>query len=327
MRIGFNPHKDEILTQSKYNHQVIIPVYIPNFDGYFAQSFDILKWCLSSIFTTSHANTFITIVNNGSCQEVAVFLTDLFQKNQIHELIHTTNIGKINAISKAISGHNFDFVTVSDSDVLFLNDWQSQTYTVFSNFKKAGIVGLVPSIDLDFHFTSNLLFDYFFSSKITFSDIQNKKALQRFYTSIGRNATFLDNKTLKNLQIHDTNGSAGIGSAHFVATYRGFLFDKMANFSPYKMGALSETYLDEIAFGKGFWRLTTLDNFAYHLGNVAEDWMLSELDSLTLNNQMPISLCLPKTVSFFQKLKSNLIFERILTSSFSKKWFQSKINI
>jgi len=38
MRIGFNPHKDKIQEVSEYVHQVIIPVYIPNQEGYFKDS-------------------------------------------------------------------------------------------------------------------------------------------------------------------------------------------------------------------------------------------------------------------------------------------------
>ena len=67
MRVGFNPHKDQEESISEYFHQVIVPVYIPNFEGYFKDSFIIFKLCLQSIFDTTHNKTFITIVNNGSC--------------------------------------------------------------------------------------------------------------------------------------------------------------------------------------------------------------------------------------------------------------------
>ena len=62
MRIGFNPHKDKIQVASDYFHQVIIPVYIPNQEGYFKDSFSILKLCLNSLFKTSHIQTYFTVV-------------------------------------------------------------------------------------------------------------------------------------------------------------------------------------------------------------------------------------------------------------------------
>ena len=43
MRIGFNPNKDKPKSTSHYFHQVIIPVYIPNQEGCFKDSFAILN--------------------------------------------------------------------------------------------------------------------------------------------------------------------------------------------------------------------------------------------------------------------------------------------
>ena len=119
MRIGYNPHKDKPQDKSEYTHQVIIPVYIPNFDGYFKDSFEIVQQCLNSLFFTSHNKTFFTVVNNGSCKEIADYLNQLFEQQKIHEVIHTENIGKLNSVMKGLVGNNIRLVTISDSDVLF----------------------------------------------------------------------------------------------------------------------------------------------------------------------------------------------------------------
>jgi hypothetical protein len=55
MRQGHNPHKDLIIEESFYNHQVVLPVYIPNQEGYFKDSFKILKLCIESVFKTDSA--------------------------------------------------------------------------------------------------------------------------------------------------------------------------------------------------------------------------------------------------------------------------------
>ena len=107
MRIGFNPNKDKILTASEYFHQVIVPVYIPNQEGYFKDSLQVLKYCLESLFKTSHNKTYFTVVNNGSCAEVKNYLDSLYQEEKLQELIHTTGIGKLNAILKGLTGHQF----------------------------------------------------------------------------------------------------------------------------------------------------------------------------------------------------------------------------
>ncbi len=66
MRIGLNPNKDTVIKPSNYIHQVIIPVFIPNEEGYFKDSLKIFKLCIESLLSTIHNKTFITIVNNGS---------------------------------------------------------------------------------------------------------------------------------------------------------------------------------------------------------------------------------------------------------------------
>jgi hypothetical protein len=125
MRIGFNPNKDKIQESSEFFHQVIVPVYIPNQEGYFKDSFAILRYSLQSLFKTCHTKTYFTIVNNGSCDSVVDYLNALHHENKIQELIHTTNIGKLNAILKGITGQQFPIITITDADVLFLNDWQN----------------------------------------------------------------------------------------------------------------------------------------------------------------------------------------------------------
>jgi len=123
MRIGFNPQKDKTLPQPVFIHQIVIPVYIPNFEGYFKDSLKILKLCLESVWATTHSKTFITIVNSRSCNEIKTQLDQLFINNQIHEIIHTENIGKIQAVLKGIAGNNIIIVTIADADVLFLKHW------------------------------------------------------------------------------------------------------------------------------------------------------------------------------------------------------------
>ena len=53
MRVGYNPNKDKILTKNKEQHQLIVPVHIPNNEGYFKDSLNVLKLSISSILKTS----------------------------------------------------------------------------------------------------------------------------------------------------------------------------------------------------------------------------------------------------------------------------------
>ena len=274
MRIGFNPHKDKIQEASDYWHQVIIPVYIPNQQGYFKDSFAILKLCLESLWTTVHEKTFITIVNNGSEKIVADYLDLLLKENKIQELIHTENIGKLNAILKGLAGNAIELVTISDSDVLFLSNWQKETVKVFKEVSKAGVVGIVPQFKTYESNCGNVLFDSLFNSKLQFVPVKNKEALIRFYDSLGWDRNYNPDYLAYNLALEiNPELSVLIGSGHFVATYKKDVFETIISYNNYKMGGNSEGYLDTVPLEKDYWRVTTQDNYAYHMGNVLEDWM------------------------------------------------------
>ncbi|MET3028162.1 glycosyltransferase family 2 protein [Flavobacterium sp. UW10123] len=285
MRLGFNPNKDKGILNSDYYHQIIIPVYIPNKNDYFKDSLIILKLCLESLFRTVHKKTFITIVNNGSCEEVTNFLQELYLQKKIHEVLETTNIGKLNAILKGIVGHNFPLVTITDSDVLFLAGWQKASYSIFENFPKAGAVCPTPSSRSLRTYTSNIYWDNFFSKKLTFSKVKNPLALKSFAISVG-NLDFYNKSHLDNyFTLSNKNEKAVIGAGHFVGTYRGEIFNSLEiKYSNYKLGGKSENdILDLPVVKKGFWRLSTEDNYAYHMGNVLEDWMNDEISKIGKN--------------------------------------------
>ncbi len=121
MRNQYNHKKEKKINKSDCFHQFVLPVYITNQEGYFKDSIRILKLCIESLLKTVHSKTYITIVNNGSCKEVEDYLNNLYQGGKIHEVIHTENIGYINAMLKGIAGQNFPIFTNADADVLFLN--------------------------------------------------------------------------------------------------------------------------------------------------------------------------------------------------------------
>ena len=330
MRIGNNPHKDIKSKKTAYIHQVIIPVYIPNEEDYFKDGLKILNYCLQSLFKTVHSKTFITVVNNGSCLQVTEYLNTLFAENKIQELIHTDNIGKLNAILKGLAGNNIELVTIADADVLFLNNWQNETLKVFNSFPKAGVVGLVPQFKLFESNCGTILFDNLFSKKMHFSEVNNPKALIQFYESIGWDKNYNKNYLKQQLTISNSNCTAIVGSGHFVATYKKELFDEIVTYIGYKMGANSESYLDKSPLHKGLWRLTTNNNFAYHMGNVFEPWIKDELKKLN-NKPNSISLLINKNphkkISNLHYFVKNRLFAKLFSNKSFRKLFYSIKNL
>ena len=49
------------------------------------------------------------------------------------------------------------------------------------------------------------------------------------------------------------------------------------------MGKALSRILDDKSVKKGLWRLSTVSNYAYHMGNVEEEWMADEVNVLEFN--------------------------------------------
>lgn len=322
MRVGYNPHKDKIQEDTDYFHQVIIPVYIPNHEGYFKDSFTILKLCLGSLFSTIHEKTFVSIVNNGSDKIVSDYLDLLFKENKIQELIHTENIGKLNAILKGVVGNEIPLVTISDSDVLFLPNWQKETVTIFKSVPKAGVVGIVPQFKTYESNCGNVLFDTIFNSKLRFIPVKNKNGLIRFYESLGWDKNY-NQDYLEYVLALQVNAELNvvIGSGHFVATYKKDIFEKVVTYIGYKMGGDSEKYLDFLPLEKDYWRLTTHDNYAYHMGNTLEDWMTEIQNKKQENSVIKYSFHKRKKINKVFYFIKNRIFVKFISVKIMVKFF------
>lgn len=326
MRIGNNPRKNDKQEATDYLHQVIIPVYIPNNEGYFSDCFKILQICLDSLFKTVHSKTFITIVNNGSCEEVVNYLNGVYKNGFIKELIHTTNIGKNNAVLKGLKGHYFMYVTIADADVLFLNGWQNETMKVFNTFPKAGVVGIVPQLKSFSYLCANVLFDNFFSNKLKFTKVINPEGIKHFYKSIGWDNDYNKEYLRYQLTISDSsNCKAVIGSGHFVATYKNEVLEQnlKIKIDEYISSKFDRLLFDVPVTKKGGWRLTTENNYAYHMGNVYEEWMQKVLDDLEDESKRMIplysgSILKSNKIMYFIK---NKLFNKLLKNNFFLRHF------
>ncbi|MEM0541974.1 glycosyltransferase family A protein [Flavobacterium sp. j3] len=323
MRIGSNPNKEINQQESFFIHQIIIPVYIPHEDDYFKDSFKILKLCLNSLFNTIHSKTFITIVNNGSCDTVLTYLDQLFAEKKINELIHTDNIGKINAVFKGLSGNNIQLVTIADADVLFLASWQSETMKIFREIPKAGVVGIVPQIRMYTYKGGNAIFDNFFSKRLKFIPVKNKEAMLHFYESIGWGKLNKDYLEL-GLGLEYKKVKCFIGSGHFVATYKKDIFEELITFIGGKKAAgIGEEYIDDKALQKDYWRLTTQDNYAYHMGNIYEEWMEMSSKSIVPSNVEQLKFAKREKISDTTYFFKNKLIKKMISIKWTKRLFLS----
>ena len=283
MRKGENITRNTLLELKACSHRVIIPLYIPHENDYYKDAFKNFKLCLLSVRKTAISPIKISVVSNGSCDTVNSNLQALQQENHIDELIiEKEAIGKINSILKALRTAQERLITITDGDVLFVNNWEKEVLAIFKSFPKAGVVCPVPVFRTHFRLTSNIWLRYLFSNRLKFLPVKNPEAMTRFANSIGwpwLNDEWKD--AIGTLKAKDGT-IAVLGSSHFVATYKREAFTYLPkNNTIYKLGGDSNfQYTDGPVLKMNGYRLTTYDNFAYHLGNTYEHWMQAMFDEL-----------------------------------------------
>jgi hypothetical protein len=277
MRLGSNPQKQERKITLMTNHRVVIVVYLPNEEGFYKDSFEVFKICLDSLVSTINSKGAITVVNNGSHKKVGDFLNLYLEEKKIDTLLsHNSNIGKIDALIGAARGARENYITLTDADILFVKGWQEKTEEVFLNFPNVGSVSPIPVRSGLYYGTSSVL-KYIMLGKIkfNFSAIpENFLNYNRYLESINWD---IETSSDEKWSIVESKGiKAVIGSGHQVLTIdRDILFKTVpTNPSLTLVGGKSEyAYVDEPIDKAGKLRLSTYNNFAFHMGNKLENWM------------------------------------------------------
>lgn len=278
MRLGSNPQKKERKIILATHHRIVIVVYIPNEEGFYKDSFDVFKTCLDSLILTINSYAAITVVNNGSHKKIIDFLNLYLEEKKIDTLIsHNINIGKIDALIGAARGSREKYITLTDADILFVSGWQEKVEEIFAGFSNVGSVSPIP-VRRGLYFGTSSVLKQILLKKIKFKSIaipENFNAYNRYLESINWDLELReDNKWT----VVENNGcKAIIGSGHQVITIdRDVLFENTpTNPSLTLVGGSSENdYIDFPIDKSNKLRLATYHNYAYHMGNRLEDWML-----------------------------------------------------
>lgn len=305
-----NPQKEERKITMTTHHRIVLVVYIPDEQGFYEKSLAVFKTCLDSIISTINSKAAITVVNNGSFEKVSTLLDIYLKEKKIDVLVsHNTNIGKIDAQIGAARASREQYITLTDADILFVNGWQEKVEEVFASFKNVGSVSPIPVRTGVFAGTSSVLKQILLKKiKFYYSAIpENFTNYNRFLESINWD---LDTNENNKWPVVESNGcKAIVGSAHQVLTIdRDILFaTSPSNPSLTLVGGNSEhNYVDVPIDKSGKLRLSTFNNFAYHMGNNLEDWMLT-VNENNLKKENFKSVVLTSTLStdlFNSKLKN-----------------------
>jgi hypothetical protein len=336
MRIGINPEKENKEIKDKIYHRVVVPVYIPDFEGYFAGAFEVFKLCLESLLLTVHSQTRITIYNNNCHKDVKTYIDKKYYESEyIDQVFHSKkNVGKINAILASVKGNLEKLITVSDADVFFKNGWQFGVEKLFVNFPEAGMISPVPSSKSMLSYTSNNWFYSLFKGNLSFEKVLDPKAMHRFDLSLGNKQRLYKPIHLKKYLVltnKKNNSQAVMGCGHFVATVHRVVFDKGSSEPAFfKISNGVESKFIDIPNEKlGFLRLATKENLAFHMGNFTEPWMFEEFRTLKkeisngIDSSNLVSKSFNKKATFIGKLYRRMlkikVFRNLLFRRFGIK--------
>src|SRR5688572_16648776 len=140
MREGLNPFKNSSIESFK-QHRVLIPVYIPNKEGYFKDAIEILRLCIESLHRTTVGRASVTVISNGSMLEVVELLQSYLSRGYIQQLVlNGRNWGKIDAVLSTARGRFENLMTIADADVLFRPGWIEAVEEAFRVFPECGFV-------------------------------------------------------------------------------------------------------------------------------------------------------------------------------------------
>jgi glycosyltransferase involved in cell wall biosynthesis len=285
MRIGVNPEKYKQQLNRRFLHRIIVPVYIPdNQEDYHSESHRILEKCLASILATISDQTAVTVVNNGSSEKVSRVINKY--AGQIDKVVnYNQNKGKVYSFTNEARSCFEPYISLIDADVYVFPTWENEVFKVFKSFSKCGVVAPLPCQGLAFNHNCSVFFDNYLQGKIKYAKVVSDEDCDLYLQGLGNIALHKRNKHNFNWRQKqyalDGKIKAIIGAGHFIATYRSDLFKGLHNF-PEKVfeNGYEDQFIDQLADIKGYYRLSTVETHAYHMGNKIDDY----IESLSIIN-------------------------------------------
>lgn len=145
MRKGQNPAK--FIGKVALPERITVAVlnYIPFQSGFFAQTFDVLKTNLGSIWDNTDLPYDLLVFDNGSAPEVVDYLRQAQRDGDIQYLILSEkNMGKGGAWNIMLAAAPGEIVAYTDNDAFFYPGWLSKSVQILEHFPNVGMVTSRP---------------------------------------------------------------------------------------------------------------------------------------------------------------------------------------
>jgi glycosyltransferase involved in cell wall biosynthesis len=295
MRIGQNPAKKVESVPQPKKVTVAIVSFIPTLGGYYAQSLDILKVCLNSIWKNTKIPFDLMVFDNASCKEVRVYLDDVHRIGKIQYLVLSEkNIGKAGAWNFIFGAAPGQYIAYADSDVYHYPGWLEPQIKILETIQDTGMVTGMPMWTPE----------EFSTATVTWAEKHPDVTLERGkflsweeYWQHSRSLGAEEDKarahfdSTENLVIKYLGRRYYIGAAHFQFVAPKKVLERLLPI-PSKRPMGQVRLLDIALNNQGFLRLCTPDLWVRHLGNALdyEDVEISTSQSRKVPRKSRINL-------------------------------------
>lgn len=244
-------------------------VHLPNFEGYHEQRFEVVKTSLTTMRENTGLDCQILIWDNGSCQEFRDWLLNEYKPDYV---VLSNNVGLSNARAGLIRMLPPDVILgVADDDMYYYPDWFKAQVELMKYFPNVGQVSGYP-VRTQMRWGNRRTLEW--ARKVAVVEEGNfiPAEWDRDYcTSIGRDYEWHKKYTEKDMDYRITyRGVQAYAFAHhcqFICKVK-----LLANLMRFTTEAMSDDKpFDWAVDNTGMLRLTTINRYTRHIGNVLDD--------------------------------------------------------
>ena len=288
MRIGVSPTRAKRTDYRPAQVTVAVLVHIPEQAGYFTHRFDVLKLCLTSIVHHTDGPYDLMVFDNGSCAEIVNYLRGLRDQGVIRYLILSAqNIGKMGAFQILFRAAPGNIIAYCDDDIFFYPGWLPAHLRILETFPNVGMVS---------GWAIRHNFSYGIQSCLELAETDPDVRLERtqripdeweidFAISTGRDPEghLATTAEMQDIVLHYNGVSAFATANHFqFVSPKSVIVGALPGHWGGWLVAKDEAELDEAVDAAGYLRLSTIDRYVRHIGNVISLDIEAEADRMGL---------------------------------------------
>jgi len=270
MRIGQNPAKSAREVARPEKVTVAVLNYIPMLSGFYAETLDVLKVCLNSLYENTVTPHDLLVFDNGSCREVQQYLLEEHLAGRIQFLILSEkNLGKGGAWDMIFTAAPGEVIAYTDSDALFSQGWLEASLEILNTFPNVGMVTSRPFRTRPALYTGTLEWA---KNEPEASLVEGQllpwETFLEFDLSLGGEESEIRQRydNTSDFRITYRGVTAQVGASHWQFVARK---DVLLKFVPFQMDRPMGQVLrlDEAMNAAGYLRLMTVEPYAINMSN------------------------------------------------------------